>query len=180
MDRAQHFAGPGLATADDCDDGEEVSRVRLRHPKHLMSCTIATAHTLTALSGTVAVAKAPGRACRRGGVCTRTSSRQGPTGGVSTGNEYSIQRPDASMTTGERSVLTHTHSTTHGQMPGSRYSRRLHRESWALRGMVAVSKAPGRACGNLNTAIRHERETWVCIKKSYKTSNFIPCHHVKS
>ena len=47
MDRAQHFAGPGLATADDCDDGEEVSRVRLRYPKHLMSCTIALAHTLT-------------------------------------------------------------------------------------------------------------------------------------
>ena len=42
---------------------------------------------------------------------------------------------------------THTHSTTHGQMPGSRYSRRLHRESWALGFMVAVSKAPGRACG---------------------------------
>ena len=37
-------AGPGLATADDCDDGEEVSRVRLRYPKHLMSCTIALAH----------------------------------------------------------------------------------------------------------------------------------------
>ena len=37
MDRAQHFAGPGLATADDCDDGEEVSRVRLRYPRHLMS-----------------------------------------------------------------------------------------------------------------------------------------------
>ena len=32
MDRRQHFAGPGLATADDCDDGEEVSRVRLRYP----------------------------------------------------------------------------------------------------------------------------------------------------
>ena len=47
MDRAQHFAGPGLATADDCDDGEEVSRVRLQYPKHLMSCTIALAHTLT-------------------------------------------------------------------------------------------------------------------------------------
>ena len=30
---AQHFAGPGLATADDCDDVEEVSRVRLRYPK---------------------------------------------------------------------------------------------------------------------------------------------------
>ena len=42
------------------------------------------------------------------------------------------------MTTGDRSVPTHTHSITHGQMPGSRYSRRLHRESWALRGMVAV------------------------------------------
>ena len=42
---------------------------------------------------------------------------------------------------------THTHSITHGQMPGSRYSRRLHRESWALRVTVAVSKAPGRACG---------------------------------
>ena len=26
----------GLATADDCDDGEEVSRVRLRYPKHLL------------------------------------------------------------------------------------------------------------------------------------------------
>ena len=47
MDRAQHFAGPGLATADDCDDGEEVSRVRLRYPKHLMSCTITLAHTLS-------------------------------------------------------------------------------------------------------------------------------------
>ena len=48
MDRAQHLAGPGLATADDCDDGEEVSRVRLRYPKHLMSWhTIAMAHTLT-------------------------------------------------------------------------------------------------------------------------------------
>ena len=46
------------------------------------------------------------------------------------------------MTTGDRSVPTHTHSTTHGQMPGSRYSRRLHRG-----GMVAGSKAPGRACG---------------------------------
>ena len=33
----EHFAGPGLATADDCDDGEEVSRVRLRYPRHLMS-----------------------------------------------------------------------------------------------------------------------------------------------
>ena len=42
---AQRCAGPGLATADDCDDGEEVSRVRLRYPKHLMSCTIAPAHT---------------------------------------------------------------------------------------------------------------------------------------
>ena len=31
------FVGPGLATADDCDDGEEVSRVRLRYPKHLLS-----------------------------------------------------------------------------------------------------------------------------------------------
>ena len=47
MDRAQHLAGPGLATADDCDDGEEVSRVRLRYPRHLMSCTIALALTLT-------------------------------------------------------------------------------------------------------------------------------------
>ena len=26
MHRAQHLAGPGLATTDDCDDGEEVSR----------------------------------------------------------------------------------------------------------------------------------------------------------
>ena len=43
----QRCAGPGLATADDCDDGEEVSRVRLRYPKHLMACTIALAHTLT-------------------------------------------------------------------------------------------------------------------------------------
>ena len=49
MDRAQHFAGPGLATADDCDDGEEVSRVRLRYPKHLMSGTIALAHSLNHL-----------------------------------------------------------------------------------------------------------------------------------
>ena len=44
---AQRCAGPGLATADDCDDGEKVSRVRLRYPKHLMSCTIALAHKLT-------------------------------------------------------------------------------------------------------------------------------------
>ena len=29
MDRAQHLVGPErLATADDCDDGEEISRVR--------------------------------------------------------------------------------------------------------------------------------------------------------
>ena len=62
------------------------------------------------------------------------------------------------MTTGDRSVPTHTHSTTHGQMPGSRYSRRLHRESWALRGMVAVSKAPGRACGRGGMG-RHGRRT---------------------
>ena len=47
MDRAQHLAGPALATADDCDDEEEVSRVRLRYPKHLMSCTIALAHKIT-------------------------------------------------------------------------------------------------------------------------------------
>ena len=46
MDHAHHVAGPGLATADDCDDGEEVSRVRLRYPTHLMSCTITLAHTL--------------------------------------------------------------------------------------------------------------------------------------
>ena len=62
------------------------------------------------------------------------------------------------MTTGDRSVPTHTHSTTHGQMPGSRYSRRLHRESWALRGMVAESKAPGRACGRGGMG-RHGRRT---------------------
>ena len=80
MDRAQHVAGPGLATADDCDEGEEVSRVRLRYPKHLMSCTIALAHTLT-----------PSHSVRK--------------------------------------------------MPASRYSQRLHRESWALRGTVAVSQA---------------------------------------
>ena len=43
VDRAQHLAGPGLATADDCDDGEEVSRLRLRYPEHLLSCTIALA-----------------------------------------------------------------------------------------------------------------------------------------
>ena len=47
VDRAQALSGPGLATADDCDDGEEVSRAKLRYPKHLMSCTIALAHTLT-------------------------------------------------------------------------------------------------------------------------------------
>ena len=37
------------AAADDCDDGEEVSRVRLRYPRHLRSCTITLctlAHTL--------------------------------------------------------------------------------------------------------------------------------------
>ena len=47
MDRAQALSGPGLATADDCDDGEEVSRAGLRYPQHLMSCAIALAHTLT-------------------------------------------------------------------------------------------------------------------------------------
>ena len=47
MDRAEHLAGPGLATADDCDDGEEVSRAGLRYPQHLMSCTVTLAHTLT-------------------------------------------------------------------------------------------------------------------------------------
>ena len=64
------------------------------------------------------------------------------------------------MTTGDRSVPTHTHAITHGQMPGSRYrySQRLHRESWALRGMVAVSKAPGRACGRGGMG-RHGRRT---------------------
>ena len=46
MDRAQALSGPGLATADDCDDGEDVSRVRLRYPKNLMSCTITLAHAL--------------------------------------------------------------------------------------------------------------------------------------
>ena len=89
---AQRCAGPGLATADDCDDGEEVSRVRLRYPKHLMSCTIALAHTLTpshtvrcldrdtagdyigscTLRVKVAESKAAGRACA--GVCARTLS----------------------------------------------------------------------------------------------------------
>ena len=111
MDRAQHFAGPGLATADDCDDGEEVSRVRLRYPKHLMSGTIALAHTLTP-SHTVrcldrdTAGDCIGRAGLSGvwlrypkhlgvhaggAVCALTSSRRGPTGGVSIGNEYSIQ-----------------------------------------------------------------------------------------
>ena len=46
MDRAQALSDPGLATADDCNGGEEVSRVGLRCPKHLMSCTITLAHTL--------------------------------------------------------------------------------------------------------------------------------------
>ena len=32
---------------DDCDDGEEVSRVGLQYPQHLTSCTITLAHTLT-------------------------------------------------------------------------------------------------------------------------------------
>ena len=41
------WARHSRSAADDCDDGEEVSRVRLRYPKHLMSCTIALAHTLT-------------------------------------------------------------------------------------------------------------------------------------
>merc|ERR1712167_548234 len=112
---AQRCAGPGLATADDCDDGEEVSRVRLRYPKHLMSCTIALAHTLTP-SHTVrcldrdTAGDCIGRAGLSGvrlrypkhlgvhagaGACARTLSRRGPTGGVSIGNEYSIQRPDA-------------------------------------------------------------------------------------
>ena len=117
MDRAQALSGPGLATADDCDDGEEVSRVRLRYPKHLMSCTIALAHTLTP-SHTVrcldrdtdTAGDCIGRAGLSGvwlrnpkhpgvhagaGVCALTSSRRGPTGGVSIGNEYSIQRPDS-------------------------------------------------------------------------------------
>ena len=34
-DRAQARSGPGLATADDCDDGGEVSRVESQCPKHL-------------------------------------------------------------------------------------------------------------------------------------------------
>ena len=105
----------GLATTDECDDGEEVSSVRLRYPKHLMSCTIALAHTLTP-SHTVrcldrdTAGDCIGRAELSGvwlrnpkhlgvhagaGVCALTSSRRGPTGGVSIGNEYSIQRPDA-------------------------------------------------------------------------------------
>ena len=36
VDRVQALSGPGLATADDCDDGEDVSRVRLRYPKNLI------------------------------------------------------------------------------------------------------------------------------------------------
>ena len=36
-----------LATADDCDDGEEVSSVGLQYLQHLMSSTITLAHTLT-------------------------------------------------------------------------------------------------------------------------------------
>ena len=47
MDGAQALSGPGLATADDCDDAEEVSRVGLRYPQHQMSGTITLAHTLT-------------------------------------------------------------------------------------------------------------------------------------
>ena len=47
VDRAQALSDPGLATADDCDGGEAVSRVGLRCPKHLMSCTITLAHTLS-------------------------------------------------------------------------------------------------------------------------------------
>ena len=38
---------PGLPVADDCEDGEEVSRVGLRYSQHLMSCTITLAHPLT-------------------------------------------------------------------------------------------------------------------------------------
>ena len=49
VDRAQALSDPGLATADDCNGGEEVSRVGLRCPKHLMSCTITLAHTLPIL-----------------------------------------------------------------------------------------------------------------------------------
>jgi hypothetical protein len=47
VDLAQAWSGPGLATADDCDDREEASRVGLRYPKHLKSCTMNLAHTLT-------------------------------------------------------------------------------------------------------------------------------------
>ena len=36
VDRAQALSGPGLATADDCDDGESVLRMGLRGPKHLI------------------------------------------------------------------------------------------------------------------------------------------------
>ena len=57
-------------TAGDCIGRAGLSGVWLRYPKHL---------------GVHAGA----------GVCTLTSSRRGPTGGVSIGNEYSIQRPDA-------------------------------------------------------------------------------------
>ena len=46
-DRAQARSGPGLATADDCDDGGEVSRVELHCPKH-PKVLITLAHSLTA------------------------------------------------------------------------------------------------------------------------------------
>ena len=54
----------GLATTDECDDGEEVSSVRLRYPKHLMSCTITLAHTGTELHTVRCLDRATAGDCR--------------------------------------------------------------------------------------------------------------------
>ena len=92
------FGVPELATADDCDDGEEVSKV-----------------------SKVAISKAPDVL--------------------------------------HNHTRTHIQSITHSQMPGSRYSRRLHQESCALRIKVAVSKAPHLGAPGRTWACRHRRRT---------------------
>ena len=80
-------------TADACDDGEEVSRVRLRYPKHLMSYTIELAHTLTPSHTVRCLDCDTAGDCIRmhlgvhagAGACARTLSRRCPTGGMSLG-----------------------------------------------------------------------------------------------
>ena len=85
--------------ATDCDDGEEVSRVRLRYPKHLMSGTIADRDTAGDCIGRAGLSGVWLRYPKHlgvhagAGVCALTSSRRGPTGGVSTGIFLEMSSP---------------------------------------------------------------------------------------